>query len=317
MNTPLHHLIRPGIVQFMAHPSTMGGEGPILESWREILADPYFEVIEVSWIKDPAVRQQARELLASAGVDARFGAYPRQLSQKLDLNSADAGESARAVAGIREAIDEAGELGIRDVGILSGFDVGPDERSAAMDRLVLSVRDICAYAADRNVQVALEVFDRSVDKKCLIGPASAARELSERVKETQENFGLIVDLSHTVLLGETPEEALIPVKEHLVHVHIGNAYFGADRSDPYWGDHHPSFGYPGSPNDVPQIAAFLRVLFAIGYLDADASRRGAISFEIKPMGGIDSRVMIANAKRKLQAAWAALQISELPPPTSR
>ena len=58
MNTPLHHVIRPGIVHFMAFPETIKGEGPILETCRQILADDYFGVIEISWIKDPAVRAQ-------------------------------------------------------------------------------------------------------------------------------------------------------------------------------------------------------------------------------------------------------------------
>ena len=56
MNIPLHHVIRPGIVHFMAFPATMKGEGPVLETCRQILADEFFEVIEISWIKDLAIR---------------------------------------------------------------------------------------------------------------------------------------------------------------------------------------------------------------------------------------------------------------------
>ena len=65
MNIPLHNVIRPGIVHFMAFPATMKGEGPILETCRQILADDFFEVIEISWVKDPAVR--AKLLPASWG----------------------------------------------------------------------------------------------------------------------------------------------------------------------------------------------------------------------------------------------------------
>lgn len=292
----------------MAFPATMKGEGPLLDSYRAILADDYFEVIEVSWIKDPAVRQQARALLESAGVEAKYAAQPRLLSQKLDLNAADAALRARAVAEVKAGIDEALELGLRDVAILSGGDVPADRRAQAMTWLVESISEICGYAGDRSVTIALEVFDRDIDKKCLVGPAPLARELAERVKQRHPNFGLLVDLSHIVLLGESPEQALLPVKEHLVHVHIGNAYFGNNKADPYWGDNHPSFGYPGGPNDVPQITAFLKTLFQIGYLQADGSTRGAVSFEIKPVGAIEPLVMIANAKRKLNAAWARLKL---------
>jgi len=227
------------------------------------------------------------------------------LTQKLDLNSADEPARQRAIDEIKRAVDEAAEMGIRDVGLLSGSDAAPAERPAAMDRLENSLVQLCRYAAGFGCNIVLEVFDRDIDKKCLIGPASTAREIAERVKRSTPNFGLMVDLSHIPLLGESPAQALQPVREHIAHIHIGNAYF-KDRQDPAWGDQHPRFGYPGSANDVPEIVAFLRELFIIGYLRADGTRRGAVSFEIKPVGDEDSTVMIAAAKRKLLEAWAKL-----------
>jgi sugar phosphate isomerase/epimerase len=308
MNTPLHHHIRPGLVHFMAFPSTMGGEGPIIETIRGLLADPYFEVLEITWIKDPAVRAQVKAMIDSSGVDVRYGAQPRLLSQKLDLNHADDLRRQRAIDEVKSAVDEAAELGLRDVALLSGGAVASADRERAMARLEASLGELCAHAASRDCNIVLEVFDCLIDKKCLVGPAAAAQEIAERVRRVHSNFGLLVDLSHIVLLDETPAQALEPVKNYLVHVHIGNAYFGPNRSDVYWGDNHPSFGYPGSPNDVPQIVEFLRVLFQIGYLKADGSGRASLSFEIKPVGAIDPHVMIANAKRKLGEAWARLAL---------
>jgi sugar phosphate isomerase/epimerase len=291
----------------MAFPATIKGEGPILETCRQILADDFFEVIEITWIKDPAVRAKLKLLLASAGVEAKHGAQPRLLSQKLDLNSADEPARRRAIEEIKHAVEEAAEMGIRDVGLLSGSDVAPAERPAAMDRLENSLVELCRYAAKSGCNIVLEVFDRDIDKKCLVGPANVAREIAERVKRSCKNFGLMVDLSHIPLLGESPAQALQPVRDHVAHIHIGNAYF-KDRKDPAWGDQHPRFGYPGSANDVPEIVAFLRELFAIGYLRADGTRRGAVSFEIKPVGDEDPTVMIAAAKRKLLEAWAKLDV---------
>ena len=305
MNIPLHHVIRPGLVQFMAFPATMKGEGPILETCRQILSDSFFEVIEITWIRDPVAREKVRALLASAGVEAKYGAQPRLLSQKLDLNSADDAARARAVDEVKRAVEDAAGLGIRDVGILSGADVAPEQRPAAMDRLADSVAQLCRHASGFGCSIVLEVFDRDIDKKCLVGPAAAAREIAVRVKRTCGNFGLMVDLSHIPLLGESPTQALQPVREHVAHLHIGNAYF-KDRQDPAWGDNHPRFGYPGGANDVPEIVAFLREALAIGYLRMDGTRRGAVSFEIKPVGDEDPLVMIAAAKRKLVEAGAGL-----------
>jgi sugar phosphate isomerase/epimerase len=288
----------------MAFPSTAGGEGPVWETLAQLAADPYFEVLEITRIKDPAVRDRVAALLADAAVEVKFGAQPLLLGRRLDLNSADPAARATAVGEVKAAIVEAAAVGARDIGVLSGRGVPEPDLPGAITRLEESLVELCSFAADRDVRVVLEVFDSDVDKRCLIGPAPRARELAERVRARAANFGLLVDLSHIVLLGETPEQALVPVREHLVHVHIGNAYFGPDRADPYWGDHHPRFGYPGGPNDVPQIADFLRVLLDIGYLRRDGSARGAISFELKPLGAVDAWSIIANARRKLSAAWA-------------
>ena len=307
MKIPLKNIIRPGIVHFMAFPSTLRGEGPILETCRQILQDDFFEVIEISWIKDPAIRLQVKEMIHHAGVEAKYGAQPRLLTQKLDLNSADDAMRSRAVDEVKRAVDEASELGITDIGLLSGSDVPALERPAAMSRLAQSLTEICDYAAPGGHRIVLEVFDRDIDKKCLIGPAGAAREIAERVKASCPNFGLMVDLSHIPLLGESAEEALVPVAEHILHIHIGNAYF-EDRNDPAWGDQHPRFGYPGGANDVPEITAFIRTLFDVGYLREDGSVKGAVSFEIKPLPGEDASVMIAAAKRKLGAAWSRLEL---------
>lgn len=291
----------------MAFPACQKGEGPILESLKKVLADAYFEVIEITWIKDAAVRAKAKAMILSSGIDARYGAHPRILSQRLDLNSLDPELRARAVADLKAGIDEAAELGLRDYVLLSGWDVAPALRPAAMDALERSLVELCAYAELAGITVILEVFDREIDKKCLIGPAAAAEEIARRVKRSRRNFGLLVDLSHIPLLNEGPEQALLPVREHLLHAHIGNCYI-KDRSDPAWGDVHPRFGYPGGVNDVPEIAAFLKTLFDIGYLKADGSSRGAVSFEIKPLGDEDADLMLAAAKRKLGEAWQELKL---------
>ncbi len=306
MKDSLHNYIEPGIVHFMAYP-VIKGMGPVVETLEKLLADDFFDLIEISWFKDPTEREQARKLLYGSGINIKYGAQPRLLTQKLDVNSLDDATRQAAINEMKAAIDDAADLCIRDFGLLSGPYPGDDKKAAAMDALESSLVDICKYAGDKGMSVALEVFDRSIDKKCLIGPAADAKEIAERVKTEVWNFGLMVDLSHIPLLGETPAEALQPVKDHLAHIHIGNCYM-EDTSDPAYGDHHPHFGYPGGANDVPEIVAFLKELFAVGYLAADGSRRGAVSFELKPVGEENPEVMIANGKRKLLEAWRQLSL---------
>ena len=307
MQSPLKNFIEVGIVHFMAFPKVITGEGPMLESLKEIIQDDYFELIEISWIKDPDIRAEARKLLQSSGIGVKYGAQPRLLTQKLNLNSSVEDERRQAVDDIKSALDEASEIGIADLALLSGVYPGDDKKAEAMVLLEKSLDEICTYAGDLKINVVLEVFDRAIDKKCLIGPAADARDLAERVCSKHANFGLMVDLSHIPLLGESPAEALRPVADFLAHIHIGNCYM-KDKDDPAYGDMHPSFGYPGGANDVDEIVAYLNELFNVGYLKRDGSRRGAVSFEVKPVGDEDSAMVIANAKQKLNEAWVKIQV---------
>jgi hypothetical protein len=73
---------------------------------------------------------------------------------------------------------------------------------------------------------------------------------------------------------------------------------------PAYGDVHPRFGFPNGENDVDEVINYLRVLFDIGFLNG--KRRPFVSFEIRPFGDEDPEIVIANAKRTLNEAWAKL-----------
>jgi sugar phosphate isomerase/epimerase len=245
-------------------------------------------------------------MLEASGMSVKYGAQPRLLTQKLNLNSHDLDQRNQAIATIKEGIDETVELGLTDLGLLSGGYPGEDEKAAQMDLLEDSLNQICSYATENGVNIVLEVFDQEIDKKCLIGKASDALEICERITKQHPTFGLIVDLSHIPLLGESPAQALRPVAKYVRHIHIGNAYMDS-TDDPAYGDHHPRFGYPGGMNDVDEIVDFLDELFNIGYLKTDGTQPMPVSFEIKPVGDENPEGMIANSKRKLSEAWVKLQ----------
>jgi hypothetical protein len=110
-------------------------------------------------------------------------------------------------------------------------------------------------------------------------------------------------LSHLPLLHESAEQSLVPVKDYIIHAHMGNAVMKS-KDLPAYGDQHPRFGFPGGENDVDELVAYLRVLKKIGYLDEKNPR--ILSFEVKPVGDEDPDVVVANAKRVLNRAWAML-----------
>jgi sugar phosphate isomerase/epimerase len=233
-----------------------------------------------------------------------YGAHPRLLKTGQNINDPDEIARQAAVANLQEGIDEAYELGAEGFAFLSGG-YSVQNRQLCYDQLLKSAVELCRYASDKgNMMISLSVFDHDVDKRCLIGPTELAVKLAADVRKSVNNFGLLVDLTHIPLLHETIEQALIPAAPYLNHVHIGNSVVTPGLAA--YGDQHPRFGFPGSVNGIAEIMHFLRVLFKIGYLDYD--HRATLSFEIKPFENEDPEIIIANAKRYLNEAWAGLQL---------
>ena len=289
-----------GLIHFMAFPETMAGDGPILETLKKIAVDPYFDAVAVSWIKDPTIRKQARRMLELAQMRVVYGAHPSLLSQGLNPNDLDEERRQRAVDELKRGIDEAYEIGAESFVFLSR-EYTTDEIGESLEQLIDSTRELCRYAESKGeLRILLEVFDHEIDKKSLIGPAHLARRYAEEVEKDFENFGLVVDLSHIPIIGEAPEEAILPVQNHLAAADVGNCLL-SDNSSPRYGDNHPWFAYPGGENGVAQLREFLKVLLDIEFLNKE--KPPIVSFEVKPMEDDDPDVVIANAKRTLDRAW--------------
>lgn len=300
MNGCLHNYMKVGIVNFMAFPAPY----PVVDAVMKIASDEFFGGIEITHIASDEDREKVAKILAASHLTVGYGAQPVILGNKYDLNSLDEAKRATAVEAIKKCVDEAYALGCARLAVLSGPDPGEAQRPAAIEALVNSLNEICAYAAEKgNLGITLEVFDRDIDKKALIGTTADAVVVSKTVRERYPSFGLMIDLSHLPLQGETPEQALIPAKDHTVHIHIGNC--SIQKGNPAYGDLHPRFGYPGGENDVQQVRDFLKVLLQTGYIGE--GKQNIVAFEVKPMSADEpSEVVIANAKRTLLEAWAGV-----------
>lgn len=307
MNESLYKYMDVGLIHFMAYPQTIKGEGPILETLAEIANDEYFTLVEVTWMKDPEVRQKAKEMLAQAGMAVAFGAQPALLTQKLNLNAEDDAERKKAVDQIIACVDEAYFHNARGVAFLAGKDPGAAGRDKAKGLLMASVKQICKYAASKGTMpVLMETFDRlDFGKNAVLGPTQESVDFAAEVAKECPNFGLMLDLSHLPLLGETSKQMLTAGKPYLKHIHIGNCVM-KDASHPAYGDEHPRFGIPGGENGVDELAEFLRVLLDIGYLDGKTPR--PVSFEVKPIAafGETTAAVVAGSKRTLNQAWAKI-----------
>jgi sugar phosphate isomerase/epimerase len=298
-----------GTLHFMSFPEVGKGEGPIAETLEEILRDDFFTAVEITHIKDDRVREQVKKMLEASHVISSYVTHPRLLSNKLDINSLSEQDRKKAVAAVKEGIEEAAYLGATGVSALSGPHPGKGLEKEGVQKLLESLQELCDYSQKFRLGFELETFDVDVDKKCLIGKSDLAATVAQTIRTKYPNFGLILDLSHIPLQGESTKTAVKNCAKYITHLHIGNCVL-KDRTHSAYGDQHPRFGVTGGENDVDQLREFFAALFAEGVLKNDSAATVAekplISFEVKPMAGENPVLVLANSKRVFKQAWALL-----------
>jgi sugar phosphate isomerase/epimerase len=309
MNNDWNKYCGLSLVHFLAFPECQTGDGPILETIEKVLLDDFFSGIEISRINDGTTRRAVAGLVEQTHAWVDFGAQPIILGQKLNLNSSDSAQRKKAVSTLQPYIEQAAELGARRFVVLSGSDPGASHRHKESDLLIESLRELCEFARPLRMSLALETFDREIDKKALIGPAAEAAKLASELREDFKDFGLLYDMGHMVLLGERPLEALQLLRDYLVHVHAGNCVKVPGRTS--YGDSHPRFGFPGSENDIAELVEFQSALFQTGYLieKPPVGKKPTVGFEMKPQAGESSNAILANIKRSWRDAWNELLIA--------
>lgn len=300
MEKSMRRYMRVGTILHVSYKQLGSGEGPILECLKKIVTDPYFEVVEVAHMKDAEVRKAAADMIVRGHMTSSYGGQGRMLGAGLNINDLNEEGRQKALASLKEGIDEAYEMGVEDFAFLAGR-YEEETKEESFQALLKSTRELCEYAKSKgDMPVLCEVFDYDIAKKSLIGPVDMVKRYAETICAEYDNFGLMVDLSHIPMLHETIEESLLPVQQYIRHAHMGNTVIKSPEC-PAYGDEHPRFGFPNSENDVEELAAYLRLLLKIGFLNE--KKRPIVSFEIKPFGEEDPEVCLANAKRTLDLAW--------------
>ncbi len=177
-----------GLVQFMMYPEAMTGNDDAVESIEHLAANPLFEVLEITRIKNPQARQKVREIADMAHIDLGFGAQPGVLMNKLNTAALDEDARKAAVADVKQSIDQAYEHGCRLMAMIDGLESWPGEarRPEAIEQVTKSLNELCAYAEqqakDYLLTISLETFDRAIEKKSLLGPTRDAVDVARRVR---------------------------------------------------------------------------------------------------------------------------------------
>ena len=301
MKDSIHEYMKVGTIHHVSYPPVGSDESQKLSTLKKLLCDVYFDAIEVGHFSDPFVRLQAINMIRTAHLEGvAYGGQGITLSAGLNINDLDEDKRMLAVQALKEGIDEAYEFGASFFAFLAGR-FRPETVEQSFQALVASTRELCAYAKDKgNLGIEIEVFDHDIEKCSLIGPIGRVIRLAETICPEFDNFSIQIDSSHIPLLHETIDESIMPIKNYLRHVHMGNAVM-RDVAFPAYGDNHPRFGFPESENDTQELAEYLQTLLHVGFLKT--TTHPLVSFEVKPQIGEDPDLVLANAKRTLDQAW--------------
>lgn len=272
-----------------------------MESLKAIAADDYFDAIEIKGYGDDTMNVEAKHILDQSHLKVCFGAQPWLLGPKLNPNAICEEERIKAEEALKNAVDSAEYFGAAGIAFLAGK-WEESTKEEAYKQLLKTTRSVCDYAASKNMDVELEVFDFDMDKAALIGPAPYAAKFAADMRTTHSNFGLLVDLSHFPTTYETSRFVIRTLRPYITHFHFGNAVVqkGCDA----YGDLHPRLGYDNSANDIPELLDYLRVLKEEGFFNAEEPY--VLSMEVSPRPGEDEDIVLANTKRCLNRAWALL-----------
>ncbi len=297
MRESIHKYFQVGTIQWMSHPKY-----DVVDSIKKLACDDFFDALEIRHFADPNVKKEAKKILSQSHMKVCYGAQPSLLGPGLNPNDIDEEGRRKAEKVLLEAIDEAEEMEASGIAFLAGKWQN-ETKDQAYEQLLKTTRNVCTYAASKNMRVELEVFDFDMDKAALIGPAPYAAKFAADMRTTHSNFGLLVDLSHFPTTYETSKFVIRTLRPYITHLHIGNAV--VEQGKDAYGDKHPRFGFLHSANDTEQLLDFFRVLKEEGFFCAEDPY--VLSLEVTPWEDEDADVVLANTKRVINRAWALLE----------
>ncbi len=297
MRESIHKYFQLGTIRWMSYPRL-----DAMEAVKRIARDDFFDAIEITKCGSDEERQEMRRILQQSHLKVCYGAQPRLLGPKLNPNDVDEEGRKKAEATLIEAIDEAEYFGAKGIAFLAGK-WEEETKDFQYEQLLKTTLSLCAYAAEKNMMIELEVFDYDVDKASLIGPAPLAAKFAADVRTKYPNFGLLVDLSHFPICHESAKDVIRTCRPYITHLHYGNAV--ADPDAEGYGDLHQRLGYPNSANDIPELVDFLQVLKEEGFFNEKNPL--VLSMEVQPTKEEDEEIILANTKRCLRRAWALVE----------
>jgi len=287
----VHHMLYPGCVE----------DGDLhAETLAEFTRRDDIETFDCCLPYGEDRREALIPLIRDCGREKVFAAHLFPL-RKISFASPSASEQGIIRMVIKDMVECAAAVGASGFIFASG---GPSpERATQAHREAF--RDfcewLCAELKPHGITAMLEPFDTDVDKRFLYGPTRMCAALIESLAPQVDNLGIELDMAHVPLMRESFDAAVSAAAPHLKRVHLGNCVL-KDPSHPLYGDVHPPIGIDGGEIDVPELAAILRCLLDVGYLNRE--NRGALLLEMIPWPGKTVGETVADGFDRLRRAWA-------------
>ena len=280
-------------------------KGPVLEVMHRVVADPFFQALEISGAEDPAVRKEIAKLVRAGGKGLVFSGGSYCYVNQNNLHDLDEGRRTAAVENVRKIIAEAHEYGCQVLYVM-GFEA-PADREAGLRKFRASLAELSAYARRLNPEnpltVSVENFHIFRNDPFLIGPTLETADLLRDLRRDHPNLGLTFDTSHIRQLQEDLPATCRAVRDVIAHVHLSNCLL-SDRSSPFYGDKHPPYGMPGSEFGLSELAAFLKVLRDAGHFERTfPTGKPVLSLEVITPPNQTPEKTLADAKEAFWGAW--------------
>jgi sugar phosphate isomerase/epimerase len=264
-----------------------------------LAADDRFDALDCwVWAAEPYRTEEIR-LLSDCGRQINYNIGDRRGEAVSCFAACDAAGSRYAWDQFRREAEMALAAGARKLIIGSGPDL-PDRRDAALAAFAEFLTRACAWLPS-DVSLNLEPTDRDLDKFFLLGPLpEAVRLVMDLRNRGVANLALLLDMGHIPLLHETIGRAVEQVASCLGHVHLGNCII-SNRSHPLFGDKHVAWCESDGVYQFQDVVVMLQHLLHIGYLGPD--RRATVTFEMRPLTGLDPEDSIVRFISILDLAW--------------
>ncbi|MEK4487342.1 TIM barrel protein [Psychrobacillus sp. FSL H8-0484] len=297
-----------GIVLPKLFPFSQSKPEEMISSLITILEDPFFTAVEVSYIADKEAREMAKKYLDYSCVETIFNGGDAFRELKINLSSLDPDIRKQSILQCQMLVDHCYEMGAKIMHIVTGKFEGEESKHQNINAFIDSTMKLCKYAKDKadtyELSISLEIGDRHVDRKYLLGPTHEAVNVARIIQSEYNNFGLLLDQSHLPIMGEDPNKSLWLAKDYLTHIHIGNSYI-KNKEVSYFGDKHIPFGVKDSEVGVVELTKFITTLHDIDFFKSPKpTRKPVITFEVGCLDNESPKLVIANLKRTFFEAWA-------------